>query len=356
MPKQHTTVGYTNLNGKQASSPIIKKKQIELNLENENLVPDLLLDGHNYKETNRGKAKQRWMVLSLIIIGLLLVCGIYLQFKPVIGDDTTKECINKYKMSERKSISKLNKNVDIAFMIEATSSNLGNIKSLSNNLFPLVKEVKREFKNAVVRVAVVAYRDYSDEGKHFKVNDFTTDINHMQSFLSDIKPTKGKSGNEDVLGAIEEALDLDWKSSNKLLYQISLSPPRGFCNGDCPGDANDFVGPDVDSLFRKMRGECLKYNIIETNQNQDIMIKKFENVAQNIDGPDMFHVHNMKEKEINFSEITSSVVLSIKRKLESLNLYFNSTCYHQQMFNSPSSKVINQRDIDSYERCLHIVS
>ena len=43
MPKQQSTVGYTNLNGSQASSPIIKKKQIELNLEKENLVPDLLL-------------------------------------------------------------------------------------------------------------------------------------------------------------------------------------------------------------------------------------------------------------------------------------------------------------------------
>ena len=124
-------------------------------------------------------------------------------------------------ISDRRSISRLNKNVDIAFMIEATSRNLRNIKSFSNNLFSLVKEVKKEFKTAIVRAAVVAYRDYSDEGRHFKVNDFTTDMNHIQTFLSDIKSTKGKSGNEDVLGAIGESLRLDWKSSNKLLYQIS---------------------------------------------------------------------------------------------------------------------------------------
>ena len=122
---------------------------------------------------------------------------------------------------ERRSISRLNENVDIAFMIEATSRNRRNIKSLSNNLFSLVKEVKKEFKTAIVRVAVVAYRDYSDEGRHFKVNDFTTDMNHIQTFLSEIKSTKRKSGNEDVLGAIGESLRLDWKSSNKLLYQIS---------------------------------------------------------------------------------------------------------------------------------------
>jgi len=100
-----------------------------------------------------------------------------------------------------------------------------------------------------------------------------------------------------------------------------------------------------------MRGDCIKYNVIQTQPNQDIMIKEFRNLAHNLNETDMFHVHNMKKEDINFSEITSSVVSCINKQLELLNLYFNSTCYHRQEFNSHQQKNVTHHDIVS-QRCL----
>ena len=77
-----------------------------------------------------------------------------------------------------------------------------------------------------------------------------------------------------------------------------------------------------------MRTECMKYNIIQTDQNQNEMIKKFENITIAIDDPNIIKVQNMTNREFNFSVITSSLISSIDKHLEALNNYFDSSCNH----------------------------
>ena len=105
-------------------------------------------------------------------------------------------------------------------MVEATTKNKENIKSLNNNIQTLVDGVKLKFPNVIVRVAMVAYRDYSDEGKHLKVYGLTSNISQVKTFLSNLKPSDKGSNTEDVVGAIEETFNLDWKSPNKHLFQM----------------------------------------------------------------------------------------------------------------------------------------
>jgi len=334
MSKHYSNVGYKNLNEEQSSSPIIKKKQIALNLEKEGLVPDLLLGETNYKTKSYRIIIYR---LSLILAAVSLICGVIYSFRT--SNNVPYSCSNKYSTSERASILQLGQNVDIAFMVEATTKNKENIKSLNNNIQTLLDGVKLEFPNVIVRVAIVAYRDYSDEGKHLKVYGLTSNISQVETFLSNLKPSEKDSKTEDVVGAIEETLNLDWKSPNKHLFQMSVSPPRGFCNGYCPQDAIDFVGPVVTDLIRRMKTECMKYNIIQTDQNQNEMIKKFENITIAIDGPNIIKVQNMTDREFNFSVITSSLISSINKQLEALNKYFDSSCNH---------------DIVEHDRCLNI--
>jgi len=336
MSKHHSNVGYKNLNEEQPSSPIIKKKQVALNLEKENLVPDLLLGETNYKTKSYRKAA--CIGVSLILVAISLTCGVIYSFRS--SDKVYNRCSNKYSTSEIASILQLGQNVDIAFMVEATTKNKENIKSLNKNIQTLVDGVKSEFPNVIVRVAIVAYRDYSDKGKHLKVYELTSNISQVKTFLSNLKPSDKGSKTEDVVGAIEETLNLDWKSPNKHLFQMSVSPPRGFCNGYCPQDAIDFVGPDVTYLIRRMRSECMKYNIIQTDQNQNEMIKKFENITIAIDDPNIIKVQNMTNREFNFSVITSSLISSIDKHLELLNNYFDSSCNH---------------DTVEHDRCLNIL-
>ena len=83
----------------------------------------------------------------------------------------------------------------------------------------IVARVHRKFEAAVVRVAFVAYRDYGDGTKHFEILDFTDDISLFSDFVGRITASGGGDTPEDVLGAINQTLHLNWKAANKIFYQ-----------------------------------------------------------------------------------------------------------------------------------------
>ena len=82
---------------------------------------------------------------------------------------------------------KKNSDVDIAFMLDATSSMELNLEAVEKNIEEVVMRVKDTFFNIKVRVALVAYRDYSEAALHFEIMDFTEDVTEFINFI--IPPT-----------------------------------------------------------------------------------------------------------------------------------------------------------------------
>ena len=113
-----------------------------------------------------------------------------------------------------------NSNVDVAFMMDATASMGANIRAAKENIGTIVTNIKEAFKDNVVRMAFVAYRDYSEGAGRFQIFDFTEDIEKFTEALGAINAEYGGDYPEDVLGAINQTLHLDWKEANKLFFQI----------------------------------------------------------------------------------------------------------------------------------------
>ena len=67
-------------------------------------------------------------------------------------------------------------------------------------------------------MAFVAYRDYGDGAKHFEILDFTEDISQFTEFVGRIRASGGGDGPEDVLGEINQTINLNWKAANKIFY------------------------------------------------------------------------------------------------------------------------------------------
>ena len=117
-------------------------------------------------------------------------------------------------------ILKKNSDVDIAFMLDATSSMELNLEAVEKNIEEVVMRVKDTFFDIKVRVALVAYRDYSEAALHFEIMDFTEDVTEFINFISNVKAFYGGDIPEDVLGALDKTINLDWKAANKLFFQI----------------------------------------------------------------------------------------------------------------------------------------
>ena len=116
---------------------------------------------------------------------------------------------------------KKNSNVDIAFMIDATGSMGSNIAAVKKNVKNIAARVKNEFKGPTVRVAFVAYRDYKDT-KHFEILDFTENITSFTNFVGKVVASGGGDLPEDVLGALNKTINLNWQEANKVFFQIGI--------------------------------------------------------------------------------------------------------------------------------------
>ena len=113
-----------------------------------------------------------------------------------------------------------NANVDIAFMMDATLSMKRNIVAAKDNVASIVRKVKEAFRNNTVRVAYVAYRDYSERDQRIETFDFTEDVGEFTESLGNVRAFAGYDDPEDVLGGINATLHLNWKAANKLFFQI----------------------------------------------------------------------------------------------------------------------------------------
>ena len=105
------------------------------------------------------------------------------------------------------------------------------------------------------------------------------------------------------------------------------APPRGFCDVKLswcsPINANDKAGPQAYDLFKSIDDKCMKYNVLQSDDKQDVMVKGFAEIAKKFGGDTRFQVYDMK-KSLNFDEVTKSIIASINAQLTKTNDYLNS--------------------------------
>ena len=107
-------------------------------------------------------------------------------------------------------------------MMDATASMGRNIASARRNVANIVNRIKSTFKSATVRVALVAYRDYTEGRRRFEILDFTDNVPRFVAFMGRVRAFRGGDISEDVLGALDKTINLNWKAPNKLFFQIGI--------------------------------------------------------------------------------------------------------------------------------------
>ena len=107
-------------------------------------------------------------------------------------------------------------------MVDATASDIHKqIGDVQTNVYNLINQIHRTFRNkSTIRFAFIAYRDYFAGHQRFEIMDFTQDLLKMSRFINSVSVQNGFDIPEDVLGALDEVLKLNWTSANKMFFQI----------------------------------------------------------------------------------------------------------------------------------------
>ncbi|NML69220.1 TonB-dependent receptor plug domain-containing protein [Chryseobacterium sp. RP-3-3] len=120
------------------------------------------------------------------------------------------------------------RNLDLAFVVDATGSMGDEISYLQSELLDVLKKVESNLKNTTVRYGSVFYRDQGDEYVTKKF-DFSDKAEELVSFIKKQNAGGGGDTPEAVVEAMQVSIDeLKWSNENsaKIMFLILDAPPH----------------------------------------------------------------------------------------------------------------------------------
>jgi uncharacterized protein YegL len=176
---------------------------------------------------------------------------------------------------------------DICFCIDCTGSMSRWLDETKNQMKLNIKEIKKQISEKYpsfklqLRFAIVGFRDISD-AKQFEIQDFTDDEKLVITFLNQLTAYGGDDLPEDVLGALNQCLELEnWSKSNaRFIILITDAPGHGRDLNDDPSDkypngTNHTVASICDRLLAQDSGIQLMFCCINPKATEK-MQKLFE--------------------------------------------------------------------------------
>ena len=210
-------------------------------------------------------------------------------------------------------------NLDIAFMLDCTSSMLEHMELTKDKIRHIVEEIKYRYGNDI-SLAFVGYRDY-DDTRRFELLDFTNDVDQFKSFLGDIEATGGDDFCEDVFGGFQKAIKLNWSSQTRCLIHIADAPCHGSRFHDlkesddeyADNNQQDINGLRIENLISDLKEKKKSYYFGKLDVYTDKMI----NVFREVGGNDFVCFTSFVKKEVDF--IREITVFSANRVAETFS-------------------------------------
>ena len=194
-------------------------------------------------------------------------------------------------------------NLDIMFIMDLTGSMgiwLNEAKKSINNI---IEEITDNNPGAKIRMSFVGYRDFLDEGEQRKYDnqEFTENLNEFNIFLSKLDCSGGADEPEDIVGAMRQALNMDWMSNAKYAVLVADAPCHGkeyhnisydrFSNGDPDGVT-------LEDVTKKFYDKGITFYCIEINDSTKKMFKIMEKIYND---KTKFHVEKLGNSVHQFS-------------------------------------------------------
>ena len=120
------------------------------------------------------------------------------------------------------------RDIDIAFIVDATGSMMDEIRFLKDDLLDIISKVSTGHADANIRTAALFYRDEGDDYLT-RVSDFSTSISTTSSFISQQSADGGGDYPEAVHTALATGLQsLSWREGNsiRLAFMLLDAPPH----------------------------------------------------------------------------------------------------------------------------------
>lgn len=114
--------------------------------------------------------------------------------------------------------------LDLVFSFDDTGSMSSVRKLVRQNIVGLVNNLFTSIPG--IRIAVIIHNDYCDHPNEIYVQDFSTDVKHIEKFVNRDSPCGGGDAPECYELALHEARNLSWKSDKRAMILIGDEVPH----------------------------------------------------------------------------------------------------------------------------------
>jgi hypothetical protein len=194
--------------------------------------------------------------------------------------------------------------LDIMFIMDITGSMGMWLKEAKENITNIIDEIIENNPGSQIRISFIGYRDFTDLNElkgHYVSLDFTNNVNDVKKFISNIDCYGGGDEPEDVVGAFNIALNMNWISNARYAVLVCDAPCHGNQYHKITYDKykdGDPKGLILENLIMDFKNKNITLYCIEINDSTKIMFNIMKNIYSD---EHMFHIENLGNAVNKFS-------------------------------------------------------
>ena len=180
--------------------------------------------------------------------------------------------------------------LDILFIIDITNSINTYLSDIKNNFTYMINSIINNCPTATIYTGFIGYTDFSelDLGEEYININFTQDSKEISDKIKELESHGGGDDAEDLCGAFDLALNMEWKGFSRFAILATDAPCHGkeFHNNEVTDNYpdGDRDGRDIKEKVRKLASNkislfCAKYGET-TEEMYEIFKKEYEKGKQ----------------------------------------------------------------------------
>lgn len=194
-------------------------------------------------------------------------------------------------------------NVEVAIVMDVTGSMQKWIDIARDTVLQSFATLQSENPNSQFKLACVCYRDIGDENP-FVVLPFTTDLHSVQNSLRNTRAVGGDDTAEDIAGALEQVLNLQWcvdPNASRVVLWVADAPAHGTkYHSATVGDRfpkGDPQNREPSEQVRELAMRDIDLTVFRVDNSIDKMIEVFSGVYESVNNGSTFTLLDIARQE-----------------------------------------------------------
>ena len=212
--------------------------------------------------------------------------------------------------------------LDLLFIMDITNSMDIYLVQVKSEFFKIIKEIQKECAGIQIFIGFIGYKDFSDLdfGESYINLELTENYDSITQNIQYAKADGGGDIPEDLCGALEFAVNKEWKGNSRFTILVTDSPCHGKQYYDeisenydnyPDGDKN---GRNIEDYIKKLAEDEVSMFCLKINNSTDKMFRIFENVYNNNKKKDSTNQFMYDSGENIYKVVTDNAIKTFRNR------------------------------------------